>query len=205
LVASGKTNYSNLYCVLNLTNYKDFIMIKKHQLINSLAVLIAAGLLNGCATSTTDPYAATQPILKIQDYFKGDIKAHGIVLNRQGKQVRSFTINMHGHWLANHGSLREDIRYNDGKRQTRLWQFTLQDSHHFTATAADAIGAAQGTQYGNTVHMTYTLNVPVDDSVYALNFDDLLYKLPSGKVINHTSLSKFGFNVSKVIITYHKK
>jgi hypothetical protein len=180
-------------------------MQKVSRLLNAVAVIAATSLMNGCASSNATPYADNQSPFTIQDYFNGHIKAHGIVLNRQGQLKRTFSINMHGQWHATQGVLQEVIHYNDGKAQTRAWHFTTQDPHHFTATSADAVGVATGTQYGNAVHMTYTLNVPVDQSVYELNFDDWLYKLPDGKVINRTLLSKFGINVSEIIITYDKK
>jgi hypothetical protein len=180
-------------------------MIKRYKFIQLFFITLSAGTISSCVSSNISPSQSNQPVLKIQDYFNGNIKAHGIFLNRKGQVTRFFSIDMKGHWHENHGSLREFIHYNDGKTQLREWQFTLQDANHFTATAGDAVGFARGTQFGNTVQMAYTLNVPVDNSSYALNFNDSIYKIDDGKIINRTTISKFGINLGEIIITYDKK
>jgi hypothetical protein len=45
----------------------------------------------------------------------------------------------------------------------------------------------------------------VDRTDYAINFDDWIYKMTDEKVINRTTLSKFGMGLGEVIITYDKK
>jgi hypothetical protein len=171
----------------------------------SLGVCLSLSLLSGCASHQAQTTGANEPQFRIQQYYNGNLHAHGIVLNKSGDLTRTFAIDMKGSWKDQRGVLKELIHYNDGKTQTREWHFVFEDAHHFTASAADAVGLAKGTQYGNTVHMAYTLNVPVDDKTYAINFDDWLYMTIGGKVINKTTLSKYGFHLGEVIITYDKK
>jgi hypothetical protein len=178
-------------------------MKKLFHIVNSFFITAAAGVISSCASTST--YINNQPTLKIQSYFNGSLKAHGIVLNRQGQVTRYFAIDMKGSWHQNKGTLNEVIQYNDGEKQVRQWHFILQDPNHFMATAKDAVGYAQGTQFGNAVHMVYTLNVTIDRTVYAINFDDWIYKMTDEKVINRTTLSKFGIGLGEVIITYDKK
>lgn len=162
--------------------------------------------LTGCATAPKTAIPHNEKPLMIQRYFNGSVKAEGIVLNRYGEVTRSFTIDMHGKWSSpQNGTLAERIRYNNGEVQVRTWHFKFSDPHTFTATASDAVGPAHGTQYENTVHMVYTLLVPVDQTTYAINFDDKLYLTKNGKLFNRAELSKFGFNVGEIIITYDKK
>jgi len=181
-------------------------MKNKFTLLISSALLSSFTLLTGCSTTSEPVQQLNKPVFMIQRYFNGPIKAHGVVLDRKGHFSRSFTIEMYGKWKnSQQGTLAEKIHYNDGEIQTREWHFQFSDPHHFTATAKDAVGVAQGTQYGNTVHMFYTLNVPVKNTTYAIYFDDLLYMLPKDKVFNRTNLSKFGFNLGEILITYDKK
>jgi len=170
----------------------------------TMFLTISAATLTSCSTPDAQRYSNNIPKLQIQNFFNKNIHAHGIVLDRSGVLTRSFSIQMHGKWHGQQGLLQEQINYNDGKSQNREWNFVFSDPHHFTAEAKDAIGSAHGTQYGNSVHMVYTLNVPVDNTSYDINFDDWLYMTTGGKVINYTTLSKFGISLGKVIITYDR-
>ncbi len=171
----------------------------------ALSVTSLTLLLLGCTTTSSQMYANNQPRLNIEKFFNGSLAAHGIVLNRAGDLTRSVSISMRGYWQYPAGVLAEKIHYNDGENQLREWHFQFQDAHHFTASAKDAVGLATGTQFGNAVHMLYTLNVPVAKHSYTIQFDDWLYMTTGGKVINRTTLSKYGINLGEVIITYDKK
>ena len=56
----------------------------------SLLAALAAGTLPlGCASAPTPAdYAAEKPVLALEQYFNGNLVAHGIFTDRSGKVVR---------------------------------------------------------------------------------------------------------------------
>jgi len=54
------------------------------------------------------------------------------------------------------------------------------------------IGTAQGQARGNAFHWTYTLRLPVDGSVYEVQFDDWMYLMTDKVMLSKATMSKFG-------------
>ena len=61
-----------------------------------LLSLILIVLLNNCSEMKPEDYKDTKPVLKIEEYFEGKVKAWGMLLNRSGQVKRQFTANMKG-------------------------------------------------------------------------------------------------------------
>jgi len=169
--------------------------------------LIAGALLclTGCCGPKIEDYANKTPVLDVRDYMNGDLEAWGSFFNRAGMDDRSFYVRMHGDFTETEGTFKEAFTYTDGKQQQRIWRFKFIDDHHFTGTADDVIGVAQGTQYGNAVNMKYTLRLTVESGkTYDLAMDDWLYLTDDTHMINRTHMSKFGFKVGELFIAFNK-
>ena len=147
-------------------------------------------------------YTNQKPTLTIQDYFNGNIKAKGMIQNWRGQVTRRFQVDMQGNWEKTTGTLSENFQYDDGEKQIRLWHWRLIDEHHFVGTASDVVGEAHGEQYGNTIHMTYCLKVPVKNKVYEINFDDWLYRIDDKTVFNRAKMKKFGLTVGQLTLSF---
>jgi hypothetical protein len=103
------------------------------------------------------------------------------------------------------GTLDEKFVFDDGRTDERIWTITVdEDGHHFTGTAADVIGEAKGKQYGNTLNMKYTLRIPRGDSTIDLAMDDWMYLIEGDKLLNLTTMKKFGLTVGKLTIMFEK-
>ncbi len=179
------------------------------QLKKTLSLLAIGTLtmtLFGCASNQAKQYQNNTPTLTIQKYFNGPLKAYGMLQNWNGKQTRRFDVSITGVWKNDkEGQLHEFFVFNDGEKQTRDWTLTMADAHHFIGTAHDVVGEAKGEQYGNTIHMQYTLRVKVNGKDRDINIDDWLYAINDKVVINRSTLSKFGLTLGQLTITFSKE
>ena len=150
-------------------------------------------------------YAGTAPAMDMIDYFSGDVRAWGVVQDRSGKVIRSFTLSMHGTPQAD-GSLaiHESLQYVDGQKETREWSVRRVDAHHVDATANGIIGVAKGENYGNALHLEYVLQVPVDGKLREFPVDDWFFLQADGVLVNRSSGSKWGFHVFDVLTFFQK-
>lgn len=158
----------------------------------------------GCNMQQIEHYQNNEPTLRIQDYLKGDSKAWGLIKDWRGKVTRRFEVSIHGDWDGNKGIIKETFIYDDDETQNREWRVNIQDDHHFTATADDVNGIAHGEQFGNTIHLNYSLQIPYKDSTMNLTIDDWLYAINDTTVINQSRLKKFGLPVGSLFIAFQK-
>ena len=109
-----------------------------------LSVMGASLLCGGCASVSPEQYSNEQPLLDLSRYLEGPLEASGMFQNRQGEVVKRFHVKLVGTWSNNVGRLEEDFVYSDGTTQRRVWTITRIDAHHYTGTADDVVGVAQG-------------------------------------------------------------
>lgn len=157
----------------------------------------------GCGPRVTD-YKDNKPKLAFEEFFNGPVMAHGIIQSRSGKVQRRFTVDMRGTWNGDKGTLEELFIYDDNERQERVWNVTRLGNGKYTGTAEDIIGAATGEQAGNAIRWKYVMRIPVNGRTYDIKFDDWMYLMPDGTMLNRSTLTKFGIRVGEVSI-YMKK
>lgn len=162
-------------------------------------------MLSSCGGNTLNYYEASQPKADIKDYFDGPIKAWGIVQDWRGRVVSRFDVDMVGSWDGNKGELKEDFRYYDGSTQQRIWKITKLEDGSYEGTAGDIIGKAKGASTGSAVNWHYQMDVPVDDSTYRLKFDDWMWQMNDGVLINRSYLKKFGITVAELTLFMQKQ
>ena len=166
------------------------------------ALLVA---LTGCAGPQPSDYAAERPVLSLRDYFNGRLDAHGVFQNRSGKVVRRFTVTMNCSWKGDDGVLDEAFKFSDGSTQRRVWKLKALPDGRFSGTADDVVGTAQGEQRGNAFHWNYTLQQPVDGTVYEVQMDDWMWLVDDKVMLNRATMSKFGVRVGEVTLSFTKR
>ena len=171
-----------------------------HSLIAGLALLTS-----GCSDPKPEEYKNAAPTLDLKSYLNGNFEAWGMIQQPNGKVIKHMKATLHASWQGDAGTLKEHFVFSDGKEQTRQWSLTRIDDHHYTATAEDCVGVANIEVYGNAMRWAYTLNVPVDDKIYALAFDDWLYLVDDGVMLNRARMKKFGFTVGELFISFRKQ
>jgi hypothetical protein len=154
-------------------------------------------------------YAAEKPVLDLRQYFNGTIDAYGVFTDRSGRVVKRFTVVMTCSWQGPPGQevgvLDEEFSYSDGSRQRRIWTLKRQPDGRYSGTAADVVGQASGEEKGNAFRWGYTLQLPVDGRVFEVQFDDWMYLMNDKVMINKAVMSKFGFQLGEVTLSFVKR
>lgn len=177
----------------------------KRRLVLALAGASTALFLGGCASHNIAQYANEQPTLDLQQYFNGTLDAYGVFTDRSGAVVKRFTVLMQCTWTGDQGVLDEQFSYSDGTKQTRIWRLTKTGNGRFVGRADDVVGEAQGESRGNAFHWTYTMRLPVDNSVYDVQFDDWMYLMTDKVMLNKATMSKFGVRLGEVTLSFTKR
>jgi len=163
-------------------------------------------MLASCASSfEPSRYVNEKPALNLQTYFNGKLDAWGMFQDRSGTIVKRFTVVMNCQWQGDTGTLDEDFSYSDGTRQKRVWTLKKVGTDRFIGTAADVVGEAQGVVSGNTLHWNYVLALPVDGSVYNVNFDDTMVLMDEKVMLNRAVMRKFGVELGSVTLSFTKR
>lgn len=175
-------------------------------MLKTLSILTILLTLNGCSGGNNmDYYKNTTPKADIKTYFTGPIKAWGIVQDWRGRVTRRFDVEMVGSWEGDIGTLDEKFEYYDGETQERVWTITKLSDHQYEGTAGDIIGKASGELSGNAVNWDYVMDLPVGDTTYKVRFDDWMWQMNDGVLINRSYIKKFGITVAELTIFMQKQ
>jgi len=167
-------------------------------------LIILLVLLTSCSDMKPEDYINTEPKIKIEEYFLGDVKAWGIFQNRFGKVERQFTAKMEGSFDGEILTLEEDFSWNDGEKQKRKWKIKKVGDDKYEGTAPDVIGIAKGVSYGSAFKFEYQLLIPFKDKKIKVRFDDWIFKQDDKVAINRAIVSKFGFKVGELTVFFVK-
>jgi hypothetical protein len=178
---------------------------------NIALVVIGAGLtlasLSGCSVSVDgNDYKAVKPVFDIEQFFEGDVKAWGIVQNRSGEVIQRFIVDINGRVDGDTLILDEAFEYGVGEGPTsRTWTIVKQADNTFVGSATDIEGPAKGTSFGNAFNFHYEMDLPVDDTTYAVTFDDWFWAFDDSTMMNRSYIRKFGIVMAEVTIFMQKQ
>ncbi len=161
--------------------------------------------MTACSGPNLANYKQDAPPLNLKDYFTGPIKAWGLVQDRKGQVTRRFDVVMHGSWEGDVGTLEEHFDYYDGKTDKRVWTITQVSADRYEGQAGDIIGKATGEVSGNTMRWAYVMDLPVGDTTYKITFDDWMFLMNDGVLINRSYLKKFGITVAELTLFMQKQ
>ena len=146
----------------------------------------------------------TEPVIQIEKYFNGNVKAWGVLQDRKGKVTRQFKANMYGKFENNILTLNEEFFWKDGEEQKRIWKIKKIDNHNYIGTAPDVVGEAKGYSYGSAFKFEYDLMIPIKGKNIKISFDDWIFKQDDEVAINRATLTKFGFKVGELTVVFKK-
>ena len=180
--------------------------MKKTLLILILLIIIAALIKSYLFNDNMKPedFKNTEPEIKIEKYFEGQVKAWGILQDRKGRVTRQFEANMLGKFENNILTLEEDFFWKDGETQRRVWKIKKIDEHNYIGTAPDVVGEAKGVSYGSAFKFEYNLMIPFKGKNIKIRFDDWIFKQDEKVAINRATLTKFGFKVGELTVFFEK-
>ena len=150
-------------------------------------------------------YKGTSPVFDVRAFFDGPIKGWGLIEGRSSRVLSRFDVDMTGSWAGDTGTLVEHFRYYDGKTQDRTWTIVKKTDGTYSGTASDIIGSAKGASEGTAMRWVYAMDLNVSGRTYRIGFDDWMFQMNDGIVINRSYLKKFGFTVAELTLFMQKQ
>ncbi len=166
-------------------------------------ILLVTLLVSACSTMKIDSIPVTEQRFLVEQYFLGQTRAHGIVMDRSGAPMRYFQVQIEGSWDEQTQTLTldEDFLFDDGEVSQRIWTIKREEDGRYSGQAADVDGVAKGFSRGNALNWKYTLNIPYKGKTLGVQLDDWMY-LQNDVLINRAVMKKFGFRVGEILITF---
>jgi hypothetical protein len=192
-------------CGTDALSSPDVRSPKLHRFARTLLAPLTAFLIAGCAGIAPAQYAAEKPMLDLAIYFNGTIDGWGIFQKRSGEVVKRFHVVIDARWSGDTGVLDEHFNWSDGTTSRRVWTLKRQASGRYQGTADDVVGAAQGEAAGNALRWKYVLALPVNGTTWHVDMDDWMYLIDDRVMLNRTAMSKWGFHVGDVTLSFTKR
>ncbi len=172
--------------------------------LQRVLIAVCGFLLSACTSVTVDDYADNQPRLVAEQFFNGQLVAHGVVKDRGGKVIRYFSASIDASWQDGIGTLDERFVFDDGELQTRVWTLRPMGDNHYVATAGDVIGDGKMQVAGNSLFLDYVLRIPYDGDTLDLRIDDRMYLVSERVLLNESIMTKWGFEVGRIMLVIEK-
>ncbi len=155
-------------------------------------------LTTACSSVNVSDYSDLQPKLVLEEFFSGQLTAHGVVKDRGGRVIRMFNADIEASWSEGVGTLDEHFVFDDGEKQRRVWTLTPNGDGSYRGEAGDVIGPGHLESAGNSVFLDYVLRIPYNDSTLDIRVDDRMYRVSDRVLINESIMKKFGFRVGSI-------
>ena len=185
-----------------MNKLKDFILM---IITCSLIISCSANLDDYDNLSSRESSKTTDKPFDIKEYFDGDVIAWGTVQDYSEQVTRRFCVEIVGTWQGNEGVRAEKFYFDDGEISFRNWQLSKKSDGSYEGQAEDVVGTAIGNHQGFAFQFQYTLSLVVDDETYEVSMDDWMYQLDEYRVMNKTTMSKFGVNVAEITLFFDKE
>jgi hypothetical protein len=170
------------------------------------AALAAATATTGCASGTTLAQFDEAPRqLVLEEYFAGETTAYGIFEDRFGKVRRQFKVDITGEVKGDRLTLTEKFVYDDGERDTRVWEIDILGGGKYSGTAGDVPVPAVGQVSGNAFNWKYKVDLKVGDSVWNVGFNDWMFLMQDDVLLNRAYVTRYGIEIGQVTIAFNKK
>ena len=143
-------------------------------------------------------FARVEPRLEPDRFFEGHTRSWGVVEDRAGEPRRRFTTEAVGRRQGGELVLTQDLRFEDGETQRRVWRLRRIGEHLYEATANVVVGAATGEAHGNAFRWRYTLALGSGSAVETVDLRHWMYLQEGGTLVNRVAITKFGIVVGQV-------
>lgn len=170
------------------------------------AVLLALG---GCVGKPAlDDEKLSSRDFNLEEFFDGKVLAKGQFQDVFGTVRRRFDVVVTGTWDGEALKLVEDFVYEDKTTEQRIWRLKktgpIVADQTWTGSADGVLGVARGEERGDTFNWKYRIDLPVPDGTLHVNFNDWMWDLGGGQVLNRAYMKKYGVDIGEVLITFTK-
>ena len=144
-------------------------------------------------------------MLDLKTYFNGELVAHGIFTDRSGKVRAPLHRADDRHLAGQPGHAGRSASPTATARPSAASGASPTKATAATPAAPTTWSARpQGRAAGNALNWRYTLRLPVDGSVYEVQFDDWMYLMDERVMLNKAVMSKFGIRLGEVTLAFYK-
>ena len=140
-----------------------------------------------------------------EDFFNGDLKASGMFIDRFGNVQKRFSANVLCEPANDGFVLNEHFTFDDGKTETRIWQITRDSQNQYIGKTDDVKDKAKGTLTDIGLLWRYDFYLELFGKRVLVNFDDKMIMQSSDVVLNHATITKFGFKLGELFISFHRQ
>jgi hypothetical protein len=165
-------------------------------------LFIAPMVLVGCASAPAVPDEAGDGTFVIERDLLGPMTARGEFSAINGLK-RGFSAQLTGVWDGRTYRLNEKFAYDDGERDEKTWVLTPKGDGTYAGVREDVVGEAKGWQDGRFFRLAYDVRLPDENGGPGMQvrFQDVMALTPTGAVVNHATVGKWGFWIGKVELT----
>jgi hypothetical protein len=161
-----------------------------------LGVLV---LLSGCAPALPlDRFAGTRPAFDPVTFFTGHVTSWGVIENRAGAPSDIVTTDCVGTAEGPDGLRMAQHVTTSGGTTERDWHLRRLAPGRFEATASDMVGTATGEARGRVFHWTWVLATTPGQSWRNVTFEQWMYGMDDGAMVNRTVVTKLGVVLAEV-------
>ena len=171
-------------------------------MIRGLGVLL---LLAGCSPAVPlTRFANTAPAFDPLTFFTGHTTSWGVIENRDGGPSDIVTTDCVGSAEGPDGlRMVQHVTNAEGTTQ-REWHMRRLGGGKFEASANDMVGTATGESSGRVFHWTWTLATRPGNAWRDVQFEQWMYLMDDGAMVNRTQVTKLGIRLAQVTEQFHR-
>lgn len=165
-----------------------------------LPTVVAALALAGCAAPLApQAFTGTGPTFRPDRWFEGPVASSGLIENAGGAPTGRFATTSTGRRQPD-GTfvLDQQLHYDDGRVENRVWHLRPVGPHGYEGTLSDAIGPVTGEAYGPAFHLAYRLSLRPGTPLATVSADQWMVLQGDGSVVNRLTLRALGVVVAMV-------
>ena len=165
-----------------------------------ITAVALCSVLAGCGKPMkVERFAGTTPAFDPLVYWTGHTHSWGVVENRSGAPSEIVQTDCVGEAEGPDGlHMRQTLTEGDGTVAHRDWHLRRLAAGHFTATANDMVGVADGVAAGRVFHWTWVWATKPGNALSNVTMSQWMYGMADGTMMNRTTISKFGVIVAEV-------
>ena len=162
--------------------------------------LACCAALAGCGKPMkVGAFAGTAPAFDPLIYWTGHTHSWGVVEDRSGGPSEMVMTDCVGEAEGKDGlHMRQTLTEGDGTVTHRDWHLRRLSPGHFSATANDMAGSADGRAAGRVFHWQWVWARKPNHPLFNVTMSQWMYAMPDGTMMNRTTVSKLGVIVAEV-------
>ena len=164
-----------------------------------IALAMCVCLMSCGKPMTMTGFTGTAPAFDPLVYWTGHTRSWGVVENRNGTPSEIVQTDCVGEAEGADGlHMRQTLTEGDGTVTRRDWHLRRVSAGHFTATANDMVGVAEGVAVGRVFHWSWVWARRPGNALFDVTMSQWMYGMADGTMMNRTMVSKLGVIVAEV-------